>query len=87
MIRNSQTNIAEKPAISLSVIRSLLARLIKLLTFRHEHLLKAYTPHHLGRIEVHLQQLVAKGKLVQEAVDLLHDALEDVSIIVPARHV
>lgn len=65
MIRNSKSTIAGKPAISLSVVRSLLARLIKLLTFRHEHLLKAYTPHHLARIEVRLQQLVTQGKLVR----------------------
>jgi hypothetical protein len=65
MIRNSKSTIAGKHAISLSVVRALLARLIKLLTFRHEHLFKAYTPHHLSRIEVHLQQLVTQGKLVR----------------------
>jgi hypothetical protein len=65
MIRNSKSTIAGKPAISLSVVRSLLARLIKLLTFRHKDLLKEYTPHHLGRIEVRLQQLVKEGKLVR----------------------
>ncbi|KAK0122106.1 hypothetical protein ONS95_010368 [Cadophora gregata] len=65
MIRNSKSTIAGKPSISLSVVRALLSRLIKLLMFRHENLLESYTKHHLTRIEVHLQQLVTKGKLVR----------------------
>jgi len=65
MIQNSKSCVPGKPAISLSVVRALLSRLIKMLTFRHEHFLKAYGKHHLGRIEAHLQQRVTKGKLVR----------------------
>ena len=40
-------------------------RIVQLLRFRHEHILKLYTPHHVTRIEIHLQQLVSQGKLVR----------------------
>lgn len=65
MIRNSRSIIAGKPAISLSVVRGLLSRLIKLLTFRHQDILKSYSLHHVTRIEVHLQHLVSEGKLIR----------------------
>jgi hypothetical protein len=54
-----------KPAASLSVIRAIWARLIKLLKFRHQNILKHYTSHHVTRIEVHLQHLVEQGKLIR----------------------
>ncbi|KAE8448563.1 hypothetical protein EG329_009444 [Mollisiaceae sp. DMI_Dod_QoI] len=65
IVRNTKTKIAGKPAASLSVIRAIWARLIKLLKFRHEKLLEVYTPSHVTRIEIHLDQLVNQGKLIR----------------------
>jgi hypothetical protein len=65
IVRNTKTKIAGKPTASLSVIRAIWARLIKLLKFRHEKLLEAFTPSHVTRIEVNLDQLVNKGKLIR----------------------
>ncbi|OBT74080.1 hypothetical protein VF21_07115 [Pseudogymnoascus sp. 05NY08] len=65
MARNTKPGIPGKPAPSLVVIQAVWRRIIQILQFRHEDILKHYTPHHVMRIRVHLDQLTRQGKLIR----------------------